>query len=297
MNIDTKKMELLESIKEKLMGEKNKEFHFLLVGRTGVGKSSTVNSLLGKKVAEVGEYEPTTMDVKLFKSEIEGIRFTIIDTPGLCDDIDNDNDEKYLKMIKEKADKVDVVWFVTKLSETRVSSDEKRGIKLITESLTGKVWDNAIIVFTFANDVSKDRYEEAKEKRAELIRKEIVKYSGKAIHTNIPAVFVDNTSDFTPDGKPWLGELFVKVLTVIKQSGLTPFFMSMASSITPDSTGESRIVLDEKQKAETKKIIDAKIIPGLATIGAGIGSAFGPARAVIGGAVGAGIGLISWLFS
>lgn len=121
MNTDTKKMELLESIKEKLMGEKNKEFHFLLVGRTGVGKSSTVNSLLGKKVAEVGEYEPTTMDVKLFKSEIEGIRFTIIDTPGLCDDIDNDNDEKYLKMIKEKADKVDVVWFVTKLFQKHVS--------------------------------------------------------------------------------------------------------------------------------------------------------------------------------
>lgn len=298
MNTDRNQKKLLEFIKEKLMGEKNKEFHFLLVGRTGVGKSSTVNSLLGKKVAEVGEYEPTTMDVKLFKSEIEGIRFTIIDTPGLCDDIDNDNDEKYLKMIKEKADKVDVVWFVTKLSETRVSSDEKRGIKLITESLTGKVWDNAIIVFTFANDVSKDRYEEAKEKRAELIRKEIVKYSGKANHNNIPAVFVDNTSDFTPDGKPWLGELFVKVLTVIKQSGLTPFFMSMASSITPDSAGESRIVLDEKQKAETKKIIDAKIITGLVATGATLGSAVGgPVGAAIGGAVGAGIGLISWLFS
>ncbi|MFM6622607.1 MAG: GTPase, partial [Dolichospermum sp.] len=52
-------------------------------GRTGAGKSSTVNSLMGKTVAPAGDYEPTTMEAKNYESEIAGVKFTVIDTPGL----------------------------------------------------------------------------------------------------------------------------------------------------------------------------------------------------------------------
>ncbi|MBW3586554.1 MAG: hypothetical protein KY448_12155, partial [Cyanobacteria bacterium 0813] len=44
----------LETVKEKLQVAQSKKFTFLLVGRTGVGKSSTVNSLMGKTIAVVG---------------------------------------------------------------------------------------------------------------------------------------------------------------------------------------------------------------------------------------------------
>jgi len=63
------------------------------------------------------------------------------------------------------------MWFVSRLHETRVTADEKRGIKIISEAFTPKVWEHAVIIFSYANSVREERYKEALEKRTELIRK------------------------------------------------------------------------------------------------------------------------------
>jgi GTPase SAR1 family protein len=224
----------LERLTEKFKNERDKKFTFLLVGRTGVGKSSTVNSLMGESVAPVGEYEPTTMEVKSYESEIGGVKFTIIDTPGLCDDLEEKgNDYDYLERIRLDVDRIDLMWFTTRLDDTRVYSDEKRGIKLISEAFKPKIWEQAIIVFTFADNVGYDRYPIALEKRTELIRKEIAKYAGVAIANNIPSIAVDNLSEFTPDGERWLGELYTQVYTRMAREGAGAFFMSTVERIQP----------------------------------------------------------------
>ena len=66
-----------------------------------MGKSSSVNSLMGKEVAPVGDWLPTTMGVTSYDSDAFGIKFTVIDTPGLCDDLEEEGkDYKYLKRIR-----------------------------------------------------------------------------------------------------------------------------------------------------------------------------------------------------
>lgn len=68
----------------------------MVVGVTGAGKSTTLNSLFGKDVADVGVgVDPKTMDIKDYKlSDI----FRIWDTPGLGDGKEADSSHK-IKML------------------------------------------------------------------------------------------------------------------------------------------------------------------------------------------------------
>lgn len=316
--IEQQAQKFLEAFQEKLPGARKKKLVFLLIGRTGVGKSSTVNALLGKPIAEVGDYEATTMGVESYESELDGIKFTVIDTPGLCDDIEEaGRDQQYLDLMRSKVTQIDSMWFVSPLNETRVRRDEIQAIELISKAFGAQVWEHAVIIFTFANSVSASKYPEALKKRTELIRKAIANCEdvGLIVANDIPSVAVDTESETTPDGEKWLGELFTKVFSRISERGAIPFFLVMADSLKPPqqrgkkseqdsissefplgNAAKPRIELNEEQKKEVKKIIDASIIPGLAAAGAGIGLAFGPVGAAIGGGIGAAIGLIAWLW-
>jgi GTP1/Obg family GTP-binding protein len=165
-------------LKQKVKTVIDKKIVFVLAGRTGVGKSSTVNSLLGRQDAKVGKFEATTMSVETYNHEINGINITIVDTPGLCDDLEESNDQEYLNMMKSKIKNMVSMWFVSRLDETRVSRDEKQGIKLISKAFGKQAWDCSVIVFTFANSIPTSEYKEAVDKRTELIRQEIAKYVG-----------------------------------------------------------------------------------------------------------------------
>ncbi len=283
------------SFKANVNAALKRRFVFLLAGRTGTGKSSTVNTLMGQEVAPVGDYEPTTMSVESYHSALDGVKYEVVDTPGLCDDLEEaGNDERYLAEMRERAPSVDCLWYVSRLDETRVTGDERRGIRLISKAFGPDIWDHAIIVFTFAGNVSPEKYSISLLKRAELIRHEIASATGKSAEM-IPAVAADNTSPTTPDGKPWLSELYTQVLGRLSKGGGMPFFLATASSLRPVGKKPPRIQLDAEQK-ERVKSISAAIIPEFAIAGAVIGEIFGPAGAAIGAAAGAAVGFAAWLW-
>jgi GTP-binding protein EngB required for normal cell division len=324
---------ILDNLKRKLNDGKRAKVTFILVGRTGVGKSSTVNSLLGKTVARVSDDVPTTMRVELYPAQFNGIQFVVADTPGLCDDLpEAGKDDEYLALMRSRVPQFDCLWFVSRLDDVRVSADEKRGIMLVSQAFGHKVWEHAVLVFTFASKVEASEYTRKLLRRSELLRDEVAKYAGEAIGRGLPAVAVDNKDETTPDGTRWMGELYTRVFVRMSERSIAPFLIGTVNSIHPQTvqrgpsepsgagisssggnlastSGPSaaakseapRIELNVAQKREILKTInkeiDARVIPGLAVAGASIGLVFGPAGAAIGGGVGATIGLVAWLWS
>ena len=302
----------VEKLKALLEEARRRKFTFLLIGRTGVGKTSTVNTLMGQEVAKTGKFRPTTMSVKSFRSEIEGVRYVLFDTPGLCDELPSKGkDKEYIEKIRSKVSEIDCLWFVTRLDENRLRPDEMHAISIISKAFGKRVWDRSIIVFTFADKVEPSEYKEYFTERTNIVREEIAKFVDEKVANKIPSVVVSNHSDKTPDGISWLGELFTVVYDRISEKNALPFLVALASRVktrglTNSSTkgNEPEIMLDDsqisrvKERTETviKAEISADIIPSLAALGAGIGLAAGPAGAAIGGATGAVVGLIAWLY-
>jgi len=236
----------------------------------------------------------------------------------LCDELEEaGNDYKYLEMMRSQVNKIDSMWFVTRLDDTRVSTDEKKGIKLISEGFKAKIWEQAIIVFTFADNLSREKYPIALEKRTELIRKEIAKYAGVAIANNVPAVAVTNDNIYTPDGNKWLGELFTQVYCRLSEEGIAPFLMSTVDRIkAPEKEIVEKIVYVPSSPPPTKPTYDqeieltprqAELIQNktlfvlastviYAGMGAAIGSVAGPVGAAIGGTIGAAMGFVDAIF-
>jgi len=271
--------------KQNVINKIYQTFSFMLVGRTGVGKSSTINSLMGERVAEVGESEPTTFAVEPYSLKKNGVSFTIWDTPGLCDALDNANDQAYISEIKERIEDVDCLWFVTRLDETRLSSDEQYALLLITNSLGSQIWKNALIVFTHSCSNSiQGRFEEALRERTKIITEYIDRITG----TNygiLPSVAVDNTRERLPSGDEWLPELFTKVIEQASNKGSIAFAGSLGEDTQSDYDEQvPRINLNNQQRKRVELRLEGLLTA--TTAGALAGGIFGPGGAIVGGIVG-----------
>ena len=127
-------------------------FCALVIGRTGVGKSTLINNLLGEDVAGVGSNMTScTSAVRSYEGVVEGVPVKLIDTPGL-DDATTGNDERNLEEIKKllKKETIHLVIYCTKISETRLHKGIIRTFKEYTA--IGVDWKRTVIALTFADE-------------------------------------------------------------------------------------------------------------------------------------------------
>jgi predicted GTPase len=253
----------VETLTRKLEEISKQRLVFFVVGRAGWGKSSTVNSLIGEYKCIVHDNEPATTEVTKLDFVMNDVKCTIFDTPGLCDG--SGNDQTYIQMISSKVRNPDSMLYVNRLDETRLTDNDTRIIKIISEALGVKVWEKAVIVFTFSNNINKSEYSEKLEKRTEMIRQAIASYiQNTEVANQIPAVPIDNKSKTTPDGKEWLGEFFTVLVDRIDPNRLICFLSMFTPSI------KERTNFSNKQK----EIIRTKFVSAvLQSAAAGIGIA------------------------
>ncbi|KAF3966499.1 hypothetical protein CMV_009414 [Castanea mollissima] len=133
--------------------------NILVLGKTGVGKSATINSIFGMEKAMIGAFEPVTTTVKEIVGTIGGVKIRFLDTPGLRSSVmEQSINRKILASVKKFLKKFppDIVLYVDRLDTRTENLNDLPLLRLITSSLSASIWVNAVIALTHAASAPPD---------------------------------------------------------------------------------------------------------------------------------------------
>jgi GTP-binding protein EngB required for normal cell division len=161
---------------------KAKENGFILIGKTGVGKTSLLNLIYGNNIGKVGY--STNSETKIsteyyIKKKIgsEFIYFCLIDTPGLYDtngeEIDKIQTDKINIFISEKDIKIKGLLFLSNFQNERFDASEQLSLIKYNSIFPLKdFWKHMVIIFThYYGDPDGDSKEEIKSRSTEVFSK------------------------------------------------------------------------------------------------------------------------------
>jgi GTPase Era involved in 16S rRNA processing len=182
---------------------------FLIVGQTGVGKSSFINSVFGVAKARTCAFEACTKIVEYFAYKTRFGDIHLIDTPGLSEDT-IDIDVAYLRLVHDALvhNPINVTLYVTRLDDTRFRPGEKRALQLLTAHLGSSLWQHSWLVLTFAASVPLQRLDEITKVKAEQISsylRELTRSTGQGMFFDhfVHLLLIDNcVSGWHPDAVP-----------------------------------------------------------------------------------------------
>ena len=210
----------------------------LLLGKSGVGKSAVINSLLGEGSAPSGTAEAdATSKVQLIEKKIHGLTLRLIDTPGLQASA---SDIRYNANIMNAAKKFtknhkpDIVLYFDRLDiPSRSDAADLPLLKQITTTFGQAVWFNAIVVLTHAAAAPPDgangqpiSYEMYVAQRSHIVQQTIRQAAGDmrlmnpvALAENHPLCRTNRAGErVLPNGQVWKPQLLLlcfasKILT------------------------------------------------------------------------------------
>ena len=221
--------ETLEKIKSA------KEFKFIVIGKTGIGKSTLINGLIGAEVAKVEEClatEGVTTKVESYSRKINDIEILAYDSPGLEDG--SGKEKIYLEEIYKTCQQgIDLVVFAVSMTGKRFVPDnpDARAIVKFTKRLKPSIWKKTLVVLTQANTCEALnphlRYKSKEDKEAFF--KQLVGDYKAAIHqtltkAGVPAAIVEKVKvvpvgiEFEPellDSTLWFSNFWFECLTTI----------------------------------------------------------------------------------
>ena len=180
---------------------KCKENGFILIGKTGVGKTSLLNVIFGKEKGKVGytsKSETSSSNYYCSKEKIgsEYIYFCIIDTPGLYDtqggDIDKIQKQEIMKLISEQNIIIKGLLFLSNFQNERFDASEQTSLIEYNAIFPLKeFWERIILIFThYYGDPDGDSKEEIRERSSVYLTQICRKIMNKIKEVSNPIDFL-----------------------------------------------------------------------------------------------------------
>ncbi|MCL7029415.1 hypothetical protein MKW94_013691 [Papaver nudicaule] len=127
----------------------------LVLGKTGVGKSATINSIFEQMKTTTDAFQPSTDQIREITGSIHGIKITFVDTPGLLPSSTGNlrRNRKILLSVKRyiKRSPPDIVLYVERLDLINMGYSDAPLLKLITNIFGSAIWFNTTLVMTHSS--------------------------------------------------------------------------------------------------------------------------------------------------
>ena len=295
-----------EGIGKWIKDSEGRELKILITGRTGVGKSTLVNAIVGKDLAVEGRsLEAETMHVNKYAwVTTDGIHISLWDSPGLEDG--SKQEKRYLREIKKNCSEVDIVIYCMKLdnrAELGRTQHDYLAIRKLNKAFGSKWWIHSIFVMTFANTLQlelEDQHEGNKSLVKKAFKRILHDWKGeirnaliqvgvdRSIAKKVPVKPAGYTNEpHLPGRKYWFSSLWHKILKRMNESS-QPILVKLGANRLKNSADVKDSDFDNTH--EQPIVVDyagiGAVFHGVA-IGAGVGAGVG---AGIGAAAGMGVG-------
>ena len=299
----------------------NKPLTILITGKTGSGKSSLLNGLVGKTVSTEGDkLTSSTHEVSGYGFSQGDIHFLVVDSPGL-QDLKQD-DKETLDIIKQQlkrtCPKFDLVIYCINMSCPRMEASEKAAIHHLTECFFAAMWKNAIFTLTFANKVEPSPTYKGTDAEwfAEKLREFTTLIQEILVQANVPEKVVKQIPVIPtgywkpveripnpwilPDRPDWFNVFWLQCASRMEEGACIALFKSQESRISTKTLSESQMVGTASERpiyippdyssinSFGIEIPRMRVIAGSLTgslIGGGFGALLGAAAGPVGAAV------------
>ena len=134
----------------------SESINILLTGKTGVGKSSITNAIIGEILAKEGkDLDGVTRHVSCHETTVNHINFKVWDSPGLQDITEEDGEitKRIMQALKQHCSHLHLFLYCIRMDRFRIEISEFEAIKQLSQLFSPKIWESAIFALTFANRV------------------------------------------------------------------------------------------------------------------------------------------------